>query len=59
MSHPAQLRIPATYMRGGASKGVFFSLDDLPREAQRPGVERDALVLRIIGSPDPYGKQID
>lgn len=59
MSHPAQLRIPATYMRGGTSKGVFFSLDDLPREAQRPGVERDALVLRIIGSPDPYGKQID
>jgi 2-methylaconitate cis-trans-isomerase PrpF len=59
MSHPAQVRIPATYMRGGTSKGVFFSLDDLPREAQRPGVERDALFLRIIGSPDPYGKQID
>lgn len=59
MSFQAQLRIPATYMRGGTSKGVFFSLDDLPLEAQQPGRERDALLMRVIGSPDPYGKQID
>lgn len=59
MSFQAQLRIPATYMRGGTSKGVFFSLDNLPLEAQQPGRERDALLMRVIGSPDPYGKQID
>lgn len=54
-----QRRIPATYMRGGTSKGVFFLLQDLPAEAQVPGPARDTLLLRIIGSPDPYGKQID
>ncbi len=54
-----QIRIPATYMRGGTSKGVFFRLNDLPLEAQLPGAARDALLLRVIGSPDPYGKQID
>jgi probable AcnD-accessory protein PrpF len=54
-----QRRIPATYMRGGTSKGVFFMLQDLPVEAQVPGPARDALLLRVIGSPDPYGKQID
>jgi probable AcnD-accessory protein PrpF len=54
-----QRRIPATYMRGGTSKGVFFLLQDLPAEAQVPGPARDALLLRVIGSPDPYGKQID
>ena len=59
MTHLKQLRIPATYMRGGTSKGVFFRLDDLPEEAQRPGPERDALLLRVIGSPDPYGKHTD
>jgi 2-methylaconitate isomerase len=59
MSHVAQLRIPATYMRGGTSKGVFFRLQDLPAAAQVPGPARDALLLRVIGSPDPYGKQID
>ncbi|MDZ5601791.1 2-methylaconitate cis-trans isomerase PrpF [Pseudomonas sp. RP23018S] len=59
MAHPAQLKIPATYMRGGTSKGVFFRLADLPEPAQRPGPARDALLLRVIGSPDPYGKQID
>lgn len=59
MTHPAQIRIPATYMRGGTSKGVFFKLDDLPSAAQHPGPARDALLLRVIGSPDPYGKQID
>ena len=59
MAHTPQTRIPATYMRGGTSKGVFFSLDDLPERARRPGPARDALLLRVIGSPDPYGKQID
>lgn len=54
-----QLQIPATYMRGGTSKGVFFSLSDLPERAQQPGEYRDALLLRIIGSPDPYGKHTD
>jgi hypothetical protein len=59
MAHPAQIKIPATYMRGGTSKGVFFSLKDLPEVAQVPGPARDALLLRVIGSPDPYDKQID
>lgn len=59
MAHLPQIRIPATYMRGGTSKGVFFRLDDLPEAARVPGAARDALLLRVIGSPDPYGKQID
>ncbi|MFW6750962.1 2-methylaconitate cis-trans isomerase PrpF [Pseudomonas glycinae] len=59
MAHAPQIRIPATYMRGGTSKGVFFSLKDLPEAAQIPGPARDALLLRVIGSPDPYDKQID
>lgn len=59
MPQPPQIRIPATYMRGGTSKGVFFRLDDLPEPARVPGPARDALLLRVIGSPDPYGKQID
>ncbi|MFA0996471.1 MULTISPECIES: 2-methylaconitate cis-trans isomerase PrpF [Pseudomonas syringae group] len=59
MTHPPQIRIPATYMRGGTSKGVFFRLKDLPHAAQMPGPARDALLLRVIGSPDPYEKQID
>ncbi|QEI06483.1 2-methylaconitate cis-trans isomerase PrpF [Pigmentiphaga aceris] len=59
MAHAPQIRIPATYMRGGTSKGVFFKLTDLPAAAQMPGAARDALLLRVIGSPDPYGKQID
>lgn len=54
-----QLRIPATYMRGGTSKGVFFNCQDLPKAAQVAGQARDALLLRVIGSPDPYGKQTD
>ncbi|RUO21364.1 2-methylaconitate cis-trans isomerase PrpF [Aliidiomarina haloalkalitolerans] len=54
-----QIKIPATYMRGGTSKGVFFRLDDLPAEAQQPGAARDAILLRVIGSPDPYGKHTD
>lgn len=59
MAHQPQIRIPATYMRGGTSKGVFFRLEDLPAAAQVAGKARDALLLRVIGSPDPYGKQID
>lgn len=59
MTHAPQLKIPATYMRGGTSKGVFFSLNDLPEAAQVPGPARDALLLRVIGSPDPYGKHTD
>ena len=59
MSFPAQIRIPATYMRGGTSKGVFFKVSDLPERAQTVGSARDQLLLRVIGSPDPYGKQID
>ncbi|WP_192564109.1 2-methylaconitate cis-trans isomerase PrpF [Pseudomonas gozinkensis] len=59
MAHAPQIKIPATYMRGGTSKGVFFSLKDLPEAAQIPGPTRDALLLRVIGSPDPYDKQID
>lgn len=59
MSHVPQIRVPATYMRGGTSKGVFFNLTDLPESAQVPGDARDALLLRVIGSPDPYGKHTD
>lgn len=59
MSFDAQIKIPATYMRGGTSKGVFFKLDDLPESCQVAGKHRDQLLLRVIGSPDPYGKQID
>ena len=56
---PPQIKIPATYMRGGTSKGIFFKLDDLPAAAQTPGAARDRILLRVLGSPDPYGKQID
>ncbi len=59
MSHAPQIKVPATYIRGGTSKGVFFRLQDLPKAAQVPGAARDALLLRVIGSPDPYGKQTD
>ena len=59
MANVPQIRIPAVYMRGGTSKGVFFRLQDLPEKARVPGAARDALLLRVIGSPDPYGKQID
>ncbi len=59
MAHLPQLRIPATYMRGGTSKGVFFKLTDLPEAAQVPGEARDRLLLRVIGSPDPYAKHTD
>jgi probable AcnD-accessory protein PrpF len=59
MPHTPQIKIPATYMRGGTSKGVFFRLQDLPEAAQVPGEARDKLLMRVIGSPDPYAKQID
>ena len=59
MAHVPQVKIPATYIRGGTSKGVFFRLQDLPLAAQEPGAARDALLMRVIGSPDPYGKHTD
>jgi len=59
MSHVPQVKIPATYIRGGTSKGVFFNLLDLPERCQVPGEARDNMLLRVIGSPDPYGKQTD
>ncbi|MDS1142162.1 2-methylaconitate cis-trans isomerase PrpF [Pusillimonas sp. SM2304] len=59
MAYQPQIKVPATYMRGGTSKGVFFRLQDLPEAAQKPGPARDALLLRVIGSPDPYGKHTD
>jgi 2-methylaconitate isomerase len=59
MTRVPQLKIPATYMRGGTSKGVFFKLTDLPERCQVPGEARDKLLLRVIGSPDPYAAHID
>lgn len=59
MSQVPQVKIPATYIRGGTSKGVFFNLADLPERCQVPGEARDNMLLRVIGSPDPYGKQTD
>jgi len=59
MTFAPQIKVPATYIRGGTSKGVFFKLQDLPVAAQVPGAVRDALLMRVIGSPDPYGKQTD
>ena len=54
-----QISVPATYMRGGTSKGMFFKLSDLPERCQQAGSDRDNFLLRVVGSPDPYGKQID
>jgi 2-methylaconitate isomerase len=59
MAHAPQIKVAATYMRGGTSKGVFFKLQDLPPACQVPGKARDQFLMRVIGSPDPYGKQID
>jgi 2-methylaconitate cis-trans-isomerase PrpF len=59
MAHLPQVKIPATYIRGGTSKGVFFRLQDLPERCQVPGAARDKLFMRVIGSPDPYSAQID
>jgi 2-methylaconitate isomerase len=58
-AQPGTLKLPAIYMRGGTSKGVFFELEDLPENARKPGAELDAILLRVIGSPDPYAKHID
>ncbi|SSY70298.1 2-methylaconitate cis-trans isomerase PrpF [Alysiella crassa] len=54
-----QIKIPAVYVRGGTSKGVIFKLSDLPERAQSAGEARDKLLLRVLGSPDPYKQQID
>jgi probable AcnD-accessory protein PrpF len=59
LNYAPQIKIPATYMRGGTSKGVFFNVHALPAVFQVPGPDRDAMLLRVIGSPDPYAKQID
>jgi len=59
LNYAPQIKIPATYMRGGTSKGVFFNVRALPAAFQVPGQDRDAMLLRVIGSPDPYAKQID
>lgn len=59
MPHVPQVKIPATYIRGGTSKGVFFRLQDLPERCQVPGEARDQLFMRVIGSPDPYSAHID
>ncbi|MES0874170.1 2-methylaconitate cis-trans isomerase PrpF [Sinimarinibacterium thermocellulolyticum] len=59
MSHPPQIKVAATYMRGGTSKGVFFRLEDLPERCREPGQARDRFLMRVIGSPDPYGAHID
>ena len=59
MSHVPQIKVPATYIRGGTSKGVFFRLQDLPERCQVPGEARDRLFMRVIGSPDPYAAHID
>ncbi|MFQ2717636.1 2-methylaconitate cis-trans isomerase PrpF [Aeromonas caviae] len=59
MAHQPQVKIPATYLRGGTSKGVFFRLSDLPERCQQPGPARDAFFLRVIGSPDPYDAHMD
>ena len=59
MSHSPQVKVPATYIRGGTSKGVFFRLQDLPASCQQPGAARDKLFMRVIGSPDPYSAHID
>ena len=57
MAHVPQIKIPATYFRGGTSKGVFFRLQDLPASAQVPGAARDKLLLRVIGSPTPMASR--
>ena len=59
MATVAQIKVPATYIRGGTSKGVFFRLQDLPEACQVPGAARDQLFMRVIGSPDPYAKHTD
>lgn len=53
VSDPVREGVPCLLMRGGTSKGAYFLADDLPSDP----VERDDLLLRIMGSPDP--RQID
>ncbi|MBQ9602179.1 MAG: 2-methylaconitate cis-trans isomerase PrpF [Neisseriaceae bacterium] len=55
----AQIKIPAVYYRGGTSKGIIFKRTDLPEAAQVAGKVRDQILLRVLGSPDPYKQQID
>jgi len=59
MSAAPQIKVPATYIRGGTSKGVFFRLQDLPANCQVAGEPRNQLFMRVIGSPDPYAAHID
>ena len=59
MPYAPQIKVPATYLRGGTSKGVFFRLQDLPASVQQPGAARDKFLMRVIGSPDPYAAHID
>ena len=59
MAYIPQIRVKATYMRGGTSKGTFFNIADLPKEAQEDKVKRDKLLQRIVGSPDIYKQQMD
>ncbi|RXJ65521.1 2-methylaconitate cis-trans isomerase PrpF [Halarcobacter ebronensis] len=59
MSYEPQISVKATYMRGGTSKGTFFNIADLPKEALENQEAKDKLLLRVVGSPDVYGKQID
>lgn len=59
MSAAPQIKVPATYIRGGTSKGVFFRLQDLPADCQVAGEPRNQLFMRVIGSPDPYAAHID
>ncbi|NQZ51248.1 MAG: 2-methylaconitate cis-trans isomerase PrpF [Moritella sp.] len=59
MAYSPQLKIPPTYMSGGTIKGLIFRRQYFPETEQIPGAARHALLLRVIGSPDPYGKQTD
>ena len=50
-----QKRIRAVFMRGGTSRALFFHATDLPGA----GPDRDRILLTALGSPDPYGRQLD
>ena len=58
-NYKPQFKVKATYMRGGTSKGTFFNIADLPKEAQEDTKKRDKLLQRIVGSPDVYKQQMD
>jgi probable AcnD-accessory protein PrpF len=53
------MKVKATYMRGGTSKGTFFNIADLPKEVKNDSAKRDKLLQRVVGSPDVYKKQMD